>query len=110
MECDTLNILFIQPRLSALQKSFFKRGLERLGNKIYDPPLTLEQLHALTPEEYEVKIVDERIGEKINYDGKYDLVGITAFTAHINRAYEIADGFRKLGTKVVLGGYHPSAL
>lgn len=110
MECDALNILFIQPRLSALQKSFFKRGLERLGNKIYDPPLTLEQLHALTPEEHEVKIVDERIGEKINYDGKYDLVGITAFTAHINRAYEIADGFRKLGTKVVLGGYHPSAL
>ena len=79
-------------------------------NKLYTPPLTLEQLYALTPEDYEVKIIDERIGDKIDYNGKYDLIGITAFTAYANRAYEIADEFKKRNKKVVLGGYHPSAL
>ena len=105
-----MKILLIQPHLSIFQKSFFKRSVEQAMNKFYAPPLTLEQLYAITPEEHEVEIIDERIGKKINYDNHYDLVGITAFTAYIDRAYEIAENFKKRGTKVVLGGYHPSAL
>jgi radical SAM superfamily enzyme YgiQ (UPF0313 family) len=105
-----MNILLVQPRLSILQKSFWKRYTEQAANKFYTPPLTLEQLYAIIPEHNEVTIIDERIGKKIDYDKQYDIVGITAFTAHINRAYEIADKLRKKGTKVVLGGYHPSAI
>ncbi len=105
-----MKILLIQPHLSILQKNYLKRSVGKAMNKFYAPPLTLEQLYAITPEEHEVQIVDERIGKKINYDNCYDLVGITAFTAYIDRAYEIADTFRKQGTNVVLGGYHPSAL
>ncbi|UCD13325.1 MAG: B12-binding domain-containing radical SAM protein [Thermoplasmatales archaeon] len=105
-----MNILFIQPRLSEMQKSWWKRSIDRAINKFYAPPLTLEQLYAITPNDHDVKVIDERIGQKINYDGNYDLVGITAFTPYINRAYEIADAFRKMGVKVVLGGYHPTAI
>jgi len=105
-----MNILLIQPRLSILQKGFFKRYTDQAINKFYAPPLTLEQLYAITPENHDVTIVDERIGKKIDYEKQYDIVGITAFTAYINRAYEIADRFKKRKIKVILGGYHPSAL
>ena len=105
-----MKILLVQPRLSQLQHKYWKRFLEKVGNKFYIPPLTLEQLYAITPDDHEVHIVDERIGEKIVIDDSYDLVGITAFTSYANRAYEIADSFRRQGTQVVMGGYHPSAL
>ena len=39
-----------------------------------------------------------------------DLVGITAFTSNINRAYEIARIFRDRKIKVVMGGIHVSML
>ena len=39
-----------------------------------------------------------------------DLVGISANTSEINRAYEICDEFRKRGIAVVIGGIHASAL
>ena len=71
--------------------------------------ITLQQLSALTDDKHEVKIIDENY-EKIRYDGNYDLVAISTFTSTAFRAYEIADRFRGKGIKVVLGGYHPTAL
>jgi hypothetical protein len=59
-----MNILLVQPRLSILQKSFWKRYTGKAANKFYAPPLTLEQLYAITPEHNEVTIIDERIGKK----------------------------------------------
>ncbi|CEP69528.1 Elongator protein 3/MiaB/NifB [Moorella glycerini] len=73
------------------------------------PPLNLITLAALTPPQHEVTILDESLTD-LDFDAKYDLVGISAMTALAPRAYEIADAFRKKGTRVVLGGMHPSAL
>ena len=73
------------------------------------PPLNLITLAALTSPQHEVTILDESLTD-LNFNEKYDLVGISAMTALAPRAYEIADGFRKKGTRVVLGGMHPSAL
>ncbi|QGP92907.1 Radical SAM superfamily protein [Neomoorella glycerini] len=73
------------------------------------PPLNLITLAALTPPQHEVTILDESLTD-LDCDAKYDLVGISAMTALAPRAYEIADAFRKKGTRVVLGGMHPSAL
>lgn len=73
------------------------------------PPLNLITLAALTPPRHEVTILDESLTD-IDYNAKYDLVGISAMTALAPRAYEIADAFRAKGTTVVLGGMHPSAL
>jgi len=73
------------------------------------PPITLRQIEAITPEEHNVEIIDENY-EKIDYTEDYDLVGISYFTATAPRAYRIADRFREKGVKVVLGGYHASAL
>lgn len=66
-------------------------------------------LAALTPPDVEVSICDENLSP-IDLQEDVDLVGITAVTQTAGRAYEIADAFRAKGTKVVLGGMHPSAL
>jgi len=70
-------------------------------------PLSLMVLAGLTPPEWEVSIVDENFGAP-DYSSmpRPDLVGITAFTAQANRAYEVAAHFRCLGVPVVMGGIH----
>jgi len=65
-------------------------------------------LVSLTPEQHEIEIIDEHFGDVVDYDAKYDFVGITSRTIDATRAYEIADGFRAKGQKVILGGLHIS--
>lgn len=69
-------------------------------------PLGLGYVAAVTPSTWEVKIIDENF-EPFTYEDA-DLVGITAFTSSINRAYQIATIYRKKKTRVVLGGIHAS--
>jgi radical SAM superfamily enzyme YgiQ (UPF0313 family) len=71
--------------------------------------LNLPYLAAVTPPDAEVKIVDEAL-EKVNFEEKADLVGLTAQTPVAPRAYEIAKEFRKKGIPVVIGGVHASML
>jgi radical SAM superfamily enzyme YgiQ (UPF0313 family) len=72
------------------------------------PFLSLPVLATYTPQDIEVKIIDERI-EKIDFKSSYNLVGITLMTPLAPRAYEIAKEFRKRGVTVVMGGMHVSA-
>lgn len=65
-------------------------------------------LVSITPPQHEVELADELFGDPIDFAGAYDLVGITARTMNVTRAYEIADAFRSRGTPVVLGGVHVS--
>jgi radical SAM superfamily enzyme YgiQ (UPF0313 family) len=71
--------------------------------------LNLPYIAAVTPPGVEVKIVDEAF-EKINFDEEVNLVGITAQTPVIPRAYQIAKEFKKRGIPVVMGGVHASML
>ena len=68
-------------------------------------PLPLGILAALTPEDVEVVMYDDRM-ESIPYDEPTDLVGITVETFTARRAYEISAEFRKRGVKTVMGGMH----
>lgn len=65
-------------------------------------------LVSITPRQHQIELVDELFGDPINFDGNYDVVGITTRTMNTNRAYEIGDAFRRRGTKVILGGVHVS--
>jgi len=89
-----MRVLLIVPRLSA-----------RAGRLA--PHLGIVTVAALTPPDNEVCVVDENV-EEINFDDKVDVVGISAMTPNIIRAYEIADSFRQKGVTVVMGGFHPS--
>ncbi len=73
------------------------------------PSLSLKQVAAATPPEWEVLLADE-VQEELDFNGDYDLVGITAMTHQAVRAYQVADRFRERGIPVVLGGIHPTVL
>jgi radical SAM superfamily enzyme YgiQ (UPF0313 family) len=70
------------------------------------PPIGLGIVAAVTPPSWDVKLLDEN-WEPFSYQ-EADLVGITAFTASANRAYEIASIYRQRGVPVVIGGIHAS--
>jgi radical SAM superfamily enzyme YgiQ (UPF0313 family) len=70
------------------------------------PPLGLGMVAARTPSSWQVELVDEN-WEPFAYR-EADLVGITAFTASANRAYQIASCYRQRGVPVVMGGIHAS--
>src|SRR5881397_757295 len=65
--------------------------------------ITLPYLKALTPPQHEVSFVDELFYE-VDLERECDVVGITAMGPQIQRAYDLADHFRKRGRRVVLGG------
>ncbi len=78
-------------------------GLANTRDKPY-PPINLALIAALTPPEWDVKILDENF-QTVKIE-KADLVAITAFTATVTRAYEIAQLFRQHRIPVILGGVH----
>lgn len=98
-----MNILLVKPNIGRREHSLYvdEGRME---------PLQLGVLAGLAPEHHDLAIVDDRC-EAIDFDrGGVDLVAITVETFTARRAYEIADGFRKRGIPVVLGGFHPTLL
>ena len=69
------------------------------------PPLGIALVAALTPPGVDVSLTDENV-TAVDLEKDVDLVGISVVTLAAPRAYEIADGFRARGVKVVLGGVH----
>ena len=100
-----MNILLIQPWLQE-DKSY----RSKLSCLVSYAPLSLATLVALVPKDIKCDIdVCDEIASKINYDKKhYDIVAITLQTSVANRAYEIAKEFKKKGSYIVMGGYHPT--
>jgi len=70
------------------------------------PPIGLGIVAALTPQSWDVQLIDEN-WHPFSYQ-EADLVGLTAFTASANRAYEIASIYRNKKIPVVMGGIHAS--
>jgi len=89
---------------------FFSEHVKKPTEKPFlIPPLNLPIVASLTPNNYEIELIDENI-EEIDFNKTVDLVGITSMTAQAPRAYKIADKWRERGVKVVLGGIHPTAV
>jgi radical SAM superfamily enzyme YgiQ (UPF0313 family) len=88
-------------------------GLPFLGVKAMVVPLHLATVAALTPDDIEVDIWDEpvhgRIDESIEFRKEYDLIGITGYVLHLERAKQIARIFRKRDIPVAIGGVGVSA-
>jgi radical SAM superfamily enzyme YgiQ (UPF0313 family) len=70
-------------------------------------PQSIYYLAGMVDKKHEVFCIDEAV-EDIDFNVKYDLVGITATTITAKRAYAIASEFRSRGTTVVMGGIHVS--
>ncbi len=93
-----MKITFILPAIGK------KPGKKYIGTWKMEP-LTIAVLKALTPDDIETELFDDRT-ELIDYDTKTDLVCITVETYTAKRSYRIAEKFRERGIPVVMGGYH----
>jgi radical SAM superfamily enzyme YgiQ (UPF0313 family) len=69
------------------------------------PQLTMPLLAAWTPEHWDVSHTDE-IVQRVDFNKRVDLVGITANTPAAPHAYSLAQEFRRRGVAVVIGGPH----
>jgi radical SAM superfamily enzyme YgiQ (UPF0313 family) len=75
------------------------------------PSLGLLTLAGLTRPEVEVRYLDvPDLSLCADVPAEFDAVAISSFSAQMKDAYVLADRYRALGTKVVLGGLHVSAL
>ncbi|MBF0441738.1 MAG: B12-binding domain-containing radical SAM protein [Oligoflexales bacterium] len=72
-------------------------------------PLAFAVLSALTPDDIETNLYDDRV-EEIDYDDKCDLVAISVETFTAKRAYNIALEYRKRNIPVIMGGFHTTFL
>ena len=95
-----MKILLVSPERERKKEEAF---LFKLGF------LNLPYVAAVTPPGVEIRIIDEAY-EKIDFDQKVDLVGLTAQTPVAPRAYQVAGEFKKRGVPVVMGGVHASML
>ena len=103
-----MKILLVFPRIEHGTSTYNDKGI--WSSILFGYPIiTLPHLAALTPKKHFVKIVNENYSN-IDFNTDVDLIGITCYTMTAPRVYEIADEFRRRGKKVVLGGYHPTAL
>lgn len=75
------------------------------------PSLGLLTLAGLTPKSIDTSYLEVPDLAKVSgVPEEFDVVAISSFSAQINEAYALADRYRALGTKVILGGLHVSAV
>jgi len=89
----------IQPTTYTTDGQLLQTGKRRLMS------LSLPYLAALTPEEWDVRVFDERL-TPVDFDVPCDVAAITVWTRFSQRAYEIAAEYRKRGVTVIMGGPH----
>jgi len=94
---DAKKLLFIYP------SSYDERGRVRKQRSAGIPSRALPYLAALTPERYEVRIIDELIDD-VRGDEDADLVAFTGLLTNIPRAIDLARGYRERGIRTVIGG------
>ena len=72
------------------------------------PSLGLLTLAGMTPDDIDISYVEVPDPDSLGEDlpGEFDVVAISSFSSMIKDAYAIADRYRKVGTKVLLGGLH----
>src|SRR2546423_733275 len=81
----------------------FTRIHSLVGIKYGFLPLALPTLAALTPEQFELKLIDECV-DPIDFDTPCDVVALTAFNVQSHRAFAILHAFKARGRVTALGG------
>lgn len=99
-----MKIKFILPALEEAKSPYWRPIKYSLF-----PPLGLATLASLCDKSDEIEIVDEHV-EEVKLDDIPDLVCIESYITNSNRAYEIADEYRRKGVKVAIGGIHATSL
>jgi radical SAM superfamily enzyme YgiQ (UPF0313 family) len=109
-----MKVTFVYPRFEKFLESIplINRELidHFLGNFTMPPSLGIPILAALTPKEWEIELLDDNNGDRVDTAMETDLVAINCFTPQASRAFDLADEFRKNGKRVIMGGFFPSTM
>ena len=100
----SLRVKFILPALTEATSPYWRPIKYSLF-----PPLGLATLAGYLRDEDEIQIQDEHV-ERLRLDDDPELVVIQVYITSANRAYRIADHYRRRGAYVVLGGLHVTSL
>lgn len=100
----TMKVKMILPALEEAESPYWRPIKYALF-----PPLGLATLAGYFSPYDEVVLQDQHV-EKLDLDDSPDLVCIQVYITNAYRAYKIADGYRKRGVWVVLGGLHVTSL
>jgi len=103
-----MRILLVFPKIEHGVTTYRDRGTP-FAKLFGNPSLSLPQVAACTPPGHEIRILNENF-EDIDFSEHWDLVGINVLTMTAPHVYKLSEKFREYGMKVVLGGYHPTAL
>ena len=98
----------IQPRYALLINPFYAKDPHAsFGKHVLTPTLALTSFAATTPETWRVQYWDENVLDgRPPYEPMPEVVGITVHLTFAHRAFELADWYRRRGSKVILGGLH----
>ncbi len=96
-------LFLVNPKLKYPHYVAQKELSALLNKRNFSVPLALPLIAALTPDHYDIKIIDEEM-DPVPTDVKPDIVGITALASTISGARKIANLYRSMGSVVVIGG------
>jgi Fe-S oxidoreductase len=98
----------IQPRYALLINPFYPKDPNAsFGKHVLTPTLALTSFAATTPEHWQVRYWDENLLDgRPPSDVVPEVVGITVHLTFARRAFELAQWYRRRGSKIVLGGLH----
>lgn len=103
-----MKLLLINPKFPENFWSFtWALNAVVLDKKAVNSPLGLATLAALTPQDWEITIIDENV-EPIDWSAKVDMVGVCGMGVQAARQKEILGHFRRLGIYTVAGGSYAS--
>jgi radical SAM superfamily enzyme YgiQ (UPF0313 family) len=104
-----MKLLLINPKFAESFWSFKWAVDNVMPNRIrtINPPLGLATVAALTPQDWEIEIVDENI-ETIPLKPDADIIGICGMAIQFSRQRELLTFYRKQGYHVVAGGSYAS--
>ncbi|MEZ6018352.1 MAG: radical SAM protein [Planctomycetota bacterium] len=100
----------LDPELLALGQTL--PGFAERGRTIAAlPSLGLLTLAGLVPAEFDVRYVEvDELPHDLGELGDFDVVALSFVTARARAAYVLADRFRAIGVRVVMGGLHVTAV
>src|SRR5256885_6119415 len=98
----------IEPHYALLVNPFYPKDANAsFGKHVLTPTLALTSFAATTPAHWRVDYWDENLLHgRPPFHPLPEVAGITVHLTFARRAYELADWYRRCGTKVVLGGLH----
>ena len=98
----------VQPRYALLINPFYPKDPNAsFGKHVLTPTLALTSFAATTPAHWEIRYWDENLLDgRPPFEPLPELVGISVHLTFAKRAFELAEWYRRRGSKVVLGGLH----